>query len=299
MTVLGVLGPESGRMVEEVMYGEPYRLVLAIFAFLVGACIGSFLNVVIYRLPFDRSIVVPGSHCAACGTPIPWYYNLPVVSWWWLRGRAACCGTRIDSRYWIIEFLTALLFLGLYLRFGNQFSVFLATAVFVSILIAGSGIDLDHYRIPDRFTVGLALTGLVACSLVPELQDAQDGWTGFSRSLWSALGSALGLWTVAMVGSKVFRKEAMGLGDVKLLAGIGAFLGWQGSIFVLVVSSFIGSLYGLVLVFGQKGNWGSRMPYGPFLAAAAVIWLFGGDSLTRAYVEEVRRVFAESPAFGP
>lgn len=281
----------------ETMYGGAAPWIMGVFAFIFGACIGSFLNVVIYRIPLGKSVVHPGSHCAACGAPIEWYNNLPILSWWLLRGRAACCGTRIDGRYWVVELMTALLFSGLYWRYGDDWGMFLSYALFVGILIAASGIDIDHYQIPEIFTHGGIVAGVVCSALVPELQGQMDWWDGLSASLAGAFFSGLGLWLVAELGSKVFRKEAMGLGDVFLIAAMGAFLGWKAAIFIVVASSFVGSFYGIFMVIYQRGNWGSRMPYGPFLAAGALLWIFGGDVLTNAYVDEVQRALSETPVY--
>jgi len=141
------------------------RVLQAVIAFVVGACVGSFLNVCVYRIPLNRSVVHPGSHCAACGAPIPWYFNIPIVSWLVLRGRAACCGTKIDARYWLVELAVAVLFMALWLRYPPIEAVIYA--IMMSGLTAACLIDLDHYIIPDRFTLGGCVAGFLACAIHP------------------------------------------------------------------------------------------------------------------------------------
>jgi leader peptidase (prepilin peptidase)/N-methyltransferase len=271
---------------------SPHSLAYSICAFVVGACIGSFLNVCIYRIPLNRSIVHPGSHCAACGAPIPWYRNIPIVSWLVLRGRAACCGTRIDARYWLVEVGMALLFLALWLRYP-PIEAFIY-AIMVSGLTAACLIDLDHYIIPDRFTLGGCIAGLIACTLHPALMGQTTALYGFSWSLASAVVGALTLVAVAWVGTILFKKEAMGMGDIKFLAAICSFLGASSIAWVLPLSSLIGSVLGLVLIVWQRGAWGTRIPYGPFLGLAAILWLFGGSEIMNTYWHHVGHVWSIS-----
>ena len=257
----------------------------SIAAFVVGACIGSFLNVCVYRIPLNRSIVRPGSHCAACGTPILWYYNLPIVSWLFLRGKAACCGTRIDLRYWLVELGMAFLFLALWLKYPPEEAVIYA--IMVSGLTVACLIDLDHYIIPDRFTLGGCVAGCIACTIHPALMGQKTALQGFSWSLASAIIGMLTLLGVAWLGTILFKKEAMGMGDVKFLAAICSFLGAMSITWVLPLSSLIGSVLGLTLIFWQRGAWGTRIPYGPFLGLAAILWLFGGADFMHGYWNHV------------
>ena len=259
-------------------------------AFVTGACIGSFLNVCVYRIPLNRSVITPGSHCAACGTPIRWYHNLPILSWLILRGRAACCGTRIDFRYWLVETGTAFLFLALWLKYPPIEAVIYA--IMVAGLVAACLIDLDHFIIPDRFTLGGCLAGFIACAAHPALMGQKTALQGFSSSLAAAIIGALFLLAVAWIGTALFKKEAMGMGDVKFLAAICSFLGAVSITWVLPLSAFIGSVLGLSLIFWQRGSWGTRIPYGPFLGLAAILWLFGGSEVTGAYWEHVRHMWS-------
>jgi leader peptidase (prepilin peptidase)/N-methyltransferase len=259
-------------------------------AFVIGSCIGSFLNVCVYRIPLNRSVVSPGSHCSACGAPIPWYYNLPIISWIVLKGRAACCGTRIDARYCIVEAGVALLFLAIWVKYGSTDIVAtIIYMIFVSGLAAACLIDLDHYIIPDRFSLGGCVAGFVACAIHPSLMGpaSHTPLQGFSWSLASAILGAMVLLAVAWLGTMLFKKEAMGMGDVKLLAAMCSFLGTMSMLWIIVVSSFVGSILGVALIVWQRGAWGTRIPYGPFLGLAAVLWLFGGSDVTHAYCYNV------------
>ena len=285
---------------------EPLFLILAAHpaycafaAFVTGACVGSFLNVCVYRIPLNRSVVSPGSHCAACGAPIAWYHNIPVVSWLVLRGRAACCGTRIDARYAIVEFATGALFLALWLRFPPLDAIIYA--VMCSGLIAACLIDLDHFIIPDRFTFGGCLAGFAACAIDPRLMNADTRLHAFSWSLASAIVGMLVLLAIGWLGTLLLRKEAMGMGDVKFVAAICSFLGMVSLIWTITISACIGSVLGLLLIVLQRGAWGTRIPYGPFLGLAAIAWLFGGNDATWAYIHNLQHNWGvvNTPAAAP
>jgi leader peptidase (prepilin peptidase)/N-methyltransferase len=274
------------------MDSTTHRMLEALAAFIVGSCIGSFLNVCIYRIPLDRSVISPGSHCSACGAPIPWYNNLPVLSWLFLRGRAACCGTRIDARYAVVELGTGLLFLALWLRFGSNDPVAAVIyAIMCSGLIAGCLIDLDHFIIPDRFTFGGCVAGIIACAVHPALIGQKTALNGFSWSLGSAIIGALILQAIGWLGTLIFKKEAMGMGDVKFIAAICAFLGTMSLSWTIPVSACIGAVLGVALILWQKGAWGTRIPYGPFLGIAAITWLFGGSDVMHTYWGHVFHVW--------
>jgi leader peptidase (prepilin peptidase)/N-methyltransferase len=261
-----------------------HRIIEDIAAFIVGACIGSFLNVCVYRIPLNRSVVHPGSHCSACGAPIPWYNNLPIISWLVLRGRAACCGTRIDLRYCLVETGMAFLFLAVWLKYGSTDPVAAFIYAFmISGLTCACLIDLDHYIIPDRFSLGGCVAGFVACAIHPSLMGQKTALQGFSWSLASAIIGAVTLLAVAWLGTMLFKKEAMGMGDVKLLAALCAFLGGTSITWILPLSSAIGAILGVSLILWQRGAWGTRIPYGPFLGLAAILWIFGGSDVMSWY----------------
>jgi leader peptidase (prepilin peptidase)/N-methyltransferase len=233
---------------------EQYTLVNAhfpwffpLFATLLGACVGSFLNVCIYRIPEERSVVFPGSHCA-CGAPIRWFHNIPVLSWFALGGKARCCGRRFSVRYPLVEAFTAGVFLLSWVFFKDDGTgKAIGGMVFACLLICATGIDLDHMIIPDRFTIGGFAAGLAIAFVGPSLHGFVDGpyvldmLRGFATALIGGLvGSALVLW-IGLFAEAVLRREAMGFGDVKFLGAIGAFCGWQGAVFAVFGGAVIGT----------------------------------------------------------
>lgn len=261
-------------------------LYFTLLAFLGGACIGSFLNVCIYRIPLEQSIVHPRSHCPSCNTLIAWHDNIPLLSFFLLRGRCRHCGTRISARYPLVELLTAVLFLMLWNRYGLD----LRTLVYMGLtaaLIVATFVDFDHMIIPDRISLGGMPAGLLFSALVPALHGADSARDALIASAVGIVAGSGSLYLVAWLGRLAFKKDAMGLGDVKLLGAIGAFLGWPGVLFTVLLSSLLGSVVGLALILGGGRGWQTRIPYGPYLAAAAVIWTLGGSAWWQAYVEWV------------
>ncbi|MGF1679022.1 MAG: prepilin peptidase [Candidatus Methylacidiphilales bacterium] len=247
-----------------------------------GACIGSFLNVVIYRLPLGRSIVYPGSHCAACGRALKWYWNIPVFSWLFLRGQAACCGARIDMRYPMVEALTALLTVVVWHSFPPaQALVYL---IFIYALVVGTFIDLDYFIIPDSVSLGGCFFGLAASLWVWELHGAESLLESFQASALGMAAGGLGLWLVAVLGAWLFKKDAMGLGDVKLLAAIGALCGWKGVVFTIASASMLGSIIGLVVIMGRAKKSGVPIPFGPFLAGGCLLYILRGHQWFADYL---------------
>jgi leader peptidase (prepilin peptidase)/N-methyltransferase len=353
-----------------------YQFFFSAVAFLLGAVVGSFLNVCIHRLPLDLSVNEPRrSFCPACKKQLAWYHNIPLLSWLVLRGRCAYCGSPIAFRYFAVELLTALLFLCVWKMFPWQMA--LAYWLFVSLLIAGTFIDFEHFIIPDEITIGGTVAGIVASFIVPELMAADGRWRAVLVSALSALlGYAL-LWIVLEAGKKVFGKkkvqleaptpftwtrtgedadfvvgeekglwsdyfaretdllilhckeavvagryfgatnlrfnynrlkiedeeidldsldqisgvvreleiprEAMGRGDLKFLACIGAFLGWRAVLFSVFAGSLLGSFVGLATLLIGKRVWSAKLPFGPYLAFGGLVWMFFGESLLSWY----------------
>ncbi|AKJ63780.1 prepilin peptidase [Kiritimatiella glycovorans] len=255
--------------------------------FLLGACIGSLLNVCIHRIPREESIVRPRSHCPHCGRLIAWYDNIPLLSWMLLRARCRHCGEPISPRYALVELLTALLFVAVFEVHGlTAVTPVYLLAVFG--LILGSFVDLEHLIIPDRVTIGGMVLGPVLSLLVPQLHGTADRFSSLLQSL-AGLAAGYGfLWLVAAAGRRVFRKEAMGYGDVKLLGAVGGWLGAASIPFVIMVSSLAGSVVGIALIILGGRNLQSRIPYGPWIALAALLWMLGGSDLWWAYVDWVR-----------
>jgi len=270
--------------------------ILAVFSFLLGACIGSFLNVCIYRIPRNISVITPRSYCPKCNAAIPWYLNIPLLSFIILRAKCRFCGAGISARYFIVELLTAVLFLFVWLKFSllhpsrpmglvplSDIRLVPAYWVFVSGLILGTFVDFERLIIPDRVTLGGIFTGLALSAAFPSLHGESTCIRGI---LWSSLGALAGwfsLWATAIIGKALLRKDAMGFGDVKLLGAIGAFLGSKAVLFTMLVSSLTGSIVGISLVLAGRKKMQSRIPYGPHLALAAAIWVLWGPKMWDAY----------------
>ena len=239
-----------------------------------GLIFGSFLNVVIHRLPLDESLVRPGSRCPACHTPIRPWDNIPVLSFLILRGKCRTCGATISWRYPFVEALTAALFLLAVTTFGPTLqTVFLL--LFLCGLIVVTFIDLDHQIIPNIVTLPGIPLGLLAGFLVgdPPLLDRVIG----------CLAGAGFLYLVLFYGSVLYGQEAMGEGDLNLIALVGAFLGWQAVILTVLIGCFSGSIVGLGLIAAGRLSRRQHIPFGPFLALGAVVALFWGDTLIDLY----------------
>ena len=343
--------------------------------FTFGCIVGSFLNVCIHRMPLGMSVIRPRSHCPHCKYSIPWYLNIPLVTWLALRGRCKNCGAPISWRYFAVELLTGVAFLSCWLAFGNaghplpSMPVALVYAVFLAGLIAATFIDFEHFIIPDEITFGGMAVGFAASFFVPSLHDASTLNVGLRRSFIGAIVGAATIYGILRLGKLLFGRqwvkwprdakiiftetsvhlpdkeipydelfyrksdvimlhartvelvdrgyqdvlvrlspsaleigeekmnpndvpcmeavsteivlprEAMGLGDVKFMGAIGAFLGWQGVVFSLMFSSLIGAVVGVTLIVMRRREWSSRMPYGPYIALAAAVWIFGGKKL--------------------
>ena len=251
----------------------PDALLAIAFAWL-GLSVGSFLNVCIHRLPRGASVVRPASACPGCGYQLRWYDNLPVLSYLWLRGRCRQCGAGISARYPVIEVLTMLVFLLHLYVFGwtGLMAVRLAFACAMIVLFA---IDLEHQLLPNAITLPGIVAGLV-CSLVvpPGIVDALIG---------AILGGGV-LWLIGEAYYRYAGQEGMGGGDVKMLAMIGAFLGWKLVLVTLVLSSFAGSLIGMLVIALRRGGMKHALPYGTFLAIAAVVASLVGDRIVAWYL---------------
>jgi leader peptidase (prepilin peptidase)/N-methyltransferase len=352
----------------------------ALAFFVLGCIVGSFLNVCIHRMPLGQSVVSPPSHCPHCRYSIPWFLNIPLVTWLYLRGKCRNCGAPIAARYFLVELLTGLAFLSCWVAFGVTRHPFdpgasrsaLLALVYCLVLagfIVATFIDFEHFIIPDEITLGGTAVGFVCSFLVPALHRTPSATVALERS---ALGIAMGAGLVygilrlgkllygrqkfelpartrvfftettvklpdreipyeelfyrksdaivlhagtaelidrgyakvpvrlspdeLRIGEDRFKpeavqhlevvtdeivvpREAMGLGDVKFMAAIGAFLGWQAVLFSLMVSALIGAAVGIGLILLRRREWSSRLPYGPYIALAATLWIFAGNRI--------------------
>ncbi len=257
---------------------------------ILGSCVGSFLNVCIHRMPKGESVVTPGSHCA-CGQPIPFWLNLPLVGWLSLRGRARCCGAKIPVRYPLVELITALLFVAAWTMLAGP-KVAIAW-VFLSLLILLAGCDLDEMTVPDAPNFALVGTGVILAMLVPSLfgESAHpvEAVNRFRALIDSLLGVAVGtalVWWIRTVGTVIAGQEAMGEADIILCAGVGAYCGWQGALFCLFGGSIIGvitALPSLVLSKIKGEAYSGVVPFVPSMAIAGAIWFFRGPELLMAW----------------
>ena len=335
--------------------------------FCLGCVVGSFLNVVIHRLPRGQSIVSPPSHCPHCQYSIPWYLNIPLITWLYLRGKCRNCGAPIAFRYFVVELLTGVAFVSCWIVFGRESAALaLVYCLLLGGFIAAAFIDFEHFIIPDEITMGGVLAGLICSVVVPQLHGEETVLRSMAQS-FIGMGAGAGvIYLILRLGKLLFGRqrvtlsgatrvvftetavhlpdreipyeelfyrrsdaielqaqsvelvdrcykavpvrlspdrlliddeelnpetvphmeavteeivlprEAMGLGDVKFMAAIGAFLGWRAVAFSLMMSSVIGATVGVTLIVLGKREWSSRLPYGPYIALAAAIWIFGG-----------------------
>jgi leader peptidase (prepilin peptidase)/N-methyltransferase len=245
-----------------------------VVVFLTGLIVGSFLNVCIYRVPRQRSIVWPASRCASCERPLAWFENIPVLSYAALRGRCRTCGARISLRYPIVELVTAAAFTLLFLTFGPT-PLFVVRALFACAMIVLFAIDLEHQLLPNVITLPGIVVGFLASLFLPP------------GPLLSLAGIAAGgglLWLIIEVWLRLRGVEAMGFGDVKMLAMIGAFLGIKLALLTFILSSLMGGLIGLIVVLSRRGGMSTALPYGTMLAVAAFIASVAGEQILDWYL---------------
>ena len=293
--------------------------------FVLGSIIGSFLNVCIHRIPQRQSLITPPSSCH-CGERIPWRFNLPCVSWLLLRGKAACCQRSIPFRYFAVEVLAGALFAyaGLHFEDKDPYALFVsANLFFACILVCATFIDLEHMIIPDRLSVGGAVVGVALAFSFPVLW----GWSGdglvprMAGGTEALLGLLVGsgiLYWVGVFAETLLRREAIGQGDVKLLGCVGAFCGWEGALFSIFGGALVGTMLLLPITMlasgskrgapdgeaqSEKIGWGVEVPFGPFLALAALLYQFGLNEFVDAYFQQFAAIlqiaWQDSPVFHP
>jgi leader peptidase (prepilin peptidase)/N-methyltransferase len=254
--------------------------VLLFLVFLFGISFGSFINVLVYRLPLGESLIKPPSKCPHCGTAIKFYDNIPLISYAVLRGRCRSCEARISLRYPLVEILAGLSVTFAIYSFGFTFRG-VEAAVLSLALLAIFFIDLDCTIIPNAITYPGIVLGLLL-SLVP---GTMIGWK--QSLIGMAVGGAAFL-LVGFLGEIIFKKEALGFGDVKYAAMVGAFLGWKNLLLMLVIASFLGSVVGIALILaGGKKKKSTYIPFGPFLTVGAWISIYFGETIIRAYLNLV------------
>ena len=285
--------------------------IFGVFAFCTGAVIASFLNVVIWRVPRGESIVRPPSHCPKCNAEIRWYQNIPIISWLALRGRCAACGEPISPRYVLVELLGGALFLAAFLKLWlPQPPLWVSVThlavmwAWIALMIVGSMIDFDHKLLPDFVTVGGMALGLLANAFLSgatyALLPAADALRPFAilgldaprflhpiLSSFAGLGLGLGLlWAIRCIGSKAFKREAMGMGDVLLMGAVGALFGPLAVLATLILASLAGSAVGLGLMALARTRFGrfAEIPFGPCICLGCLAWMFYGRELVGWYM---------------
>ncbi len=280
----------------DVFLSDPFTFMVYVFVF--SLCIGSFLNVVVYRLPvmmrnqveddyldlFEKkpkerplfNLSTPHSACPKCKRPIKPWQNIPVISYLWLKGKCANCKTSISARYPIVELTTGLLGLLVAHQFGASWQT-AALLIFTYFLVALTLIDMDEYLLPDRLTLPLIWIGLIANSF--------GLFTSLENAVYGAIAGYLSLWSIYWLFKLLTGKEGMGYGDFKLLAAIGALLGWQALPVVILLSSVVGTIVGIlgIMIMGRDKN--IPIPFGPYLAAAGFIAALWGNEITAAYFQ--------------
>ena len=315
----------------------PLETFLIVVAFIFGCVWGSFFNVVIHRLPRKMSIIKPGSHCFSCNAPIAWYDNIPLVSWLVLRGTCRHCGARFSFRYFVVELITGLLFMFVMMKYVGVLTTkghVLAGAVAIVLhwlMVGGfvvlTFIDFDHKIIPDSVTIPGMVLGLIASFAVPTLvvrygvtPETVSHWKGLLQGAIGLVAGAGIMWLIAVLGKAAFKKEAMGGGDLKLMAMIGAYMGWQLVLLILFLSALVGTLVGVSLIIigtirsrklikplqeildgdpdpkkrdriekeieqidSQRIAWSSQIPFGPYIVLGALIAFFFGPDLIHWY----------------
>ena len=245
---------------------------LLVFVFVSGLLIGSFLNVCISRLPESLSIVRPRSRCPKCLTPIRFYDNIPLLSFAFLRGRCRHCSLPIPWRYPAVELLTGVVTALLFLKWQAEPAWLAAALAAAYLMIVVAFIDLETMMIADIFSYGLVGLGLIACSFNPYFSG--QAFNRFLDFLAGAVAGAFIVWLMSWLGAKIYKKDAVGEGDIFLMAGIGALTGWQGVFTTLIMASFFGSVYGVSLMLAKKAKRFDHIPFGPFLTLGAVINLY-------------------------
>jgi leader peptidase (prepilin peptidase)/N-methyltransferase len=246
------------------------ELTQGIFVFLFAICIGSFLNVCIYRMGREQSVVRPSSHCPSCKHPIRWHDNIPLISYVLLRGRCRDCRKPISPRYFLVELLAGILFLLLFRRFGFSPSFFVFAALVAGLIVA-TFVDFDFQIIPDEISVGGLGVGLIVSIIFPQIHGMPSHLLGLRESLLGIVVGGGTLWVLGVVGDFIFKKESMGGGDIKLLAMVGAFLGWKAALLCVPLASVFGAVVGVIIKLRTKE---SVIAFGPYLSLAAIVNIF-------------------------
>jgi leader peptidase (prepilin peptidase)/N-methyltransferase len=246
-----------------------------LLVFIFGLIIGSFLNVCIYRMPRSESLAFPGSRCVSCKKPIPWYDNIPLLSYFILRGKCRVCHEKISFRYFAVELISAVCFFILHLNFGFNY-VFWIYSLLTFSLIVITFIDLEFQLIPDSISLVGIFAGIILSVIFPGLQGAFTWQRAFLNSIIGILAGGGLIYLTGVLGKLAFKKDSMGEGDVKLMAMLGAFLGWKLAIFIFFLAPFFGAPIGIYVKFVKKED---IIPYGPYISLASFVAMIWGHKI--------------------
>lgn len=264
------------------VFAAPLWPLWHVTSFILGCCIGSFLNVCIWRIPNHMSLSFPPSHCPKCQHRIRWYENIPLFSWLMLRGRCSNCHQPISPRYFGVELLVGALFFLLWLKvllLHQSPAELLLDYIVTSFLVVIAFIDLDCRLILNRLNYPLMLTGLAWAVIFPRLWNTDHRGVALGLALIALVGTGAVMALLALFGRWLLKQDALGWGDVKYMMAIAACLGIRGAFFTLLIGSLVGSLVGLVLVAGKKGKLNTVLPFGPFLTFGTLFWLFWAERI--------------------
>lgn len=250
--------------------------------FWIGCCVGSFLNVCIWRIPNDMSLSNPPSHCPKCEHRIAWYENIPLFSWLLLRGKCSSCKAPISSRYFLVELLCGVIFYMLWFKVlldKQPLALLFLYCVVAAFVIAMAFIDFDHRIIPDKLSYPLAIFGLAMAPVFPELWHSDTSLQAFITAAAGTVAVTIAMTAFAILGKLWLKQDALGWGDVKYMAAITACLGCGAAFFTLLAGSMLGSAVGIFLAIRKRGGLRSAIPFGPFLAAGTCLWMLYGERL--------------------
>jgi leader peptidase (prepilin peptidase)/N-methyltransferase len=260
------------------------------FLFFVGLCVGSFLNVCIWRIPRNESIIFPPSHCPNCNYEIAWYENIPVISWLLLKGRCRKCASPISPRYIIVEIITGVLFLGVWfkiLSFNMPFKFFiplLVSSLAVTVLaLLTAFIDYEHLIIPNKITYPVILGGIAAAPFFNYMWGCSTPWKALTAVCASVSICIVILFTLAFIGKLIFKKDAFGWGDIKYMAAVSAAFGPVAAFFILFAASLIGAFAGIVMIILKRKKFTGLLPFGVCLAIASYLWIIWGREAVELY----------------
>ncbi len=263
-----------------------------ITTFIVGTCIGSFLNVCIWRIPRGESIVSPPSHCPKCNHKLAWFENFPIFGWLILGGKCRKCKLPISPQYILMEILTGLMFVGVWLKvYYTQQPIFtlFPYLIVTSLVITTFFIDLKHYIIPNETTYFTMIAGLIIAAVFPQFWDTTVWWRALLQSAISMSIGYLALGAFAKVGEWTFKKDALGWGDVKYIAAISAILGLNCAFFTVLIGSILGTIFGVGAMVLFKKSSKTVIPFGPYLVAATYIWILAGTEISNWYFSLIHR----------